>query len=127
VSAGTAETPPLSGTLLGFDFGEKRLGVAVGETATGLAHPVAAIAEEATEARFAAIARLVAEWHPAGFVVGLPRHPDGGEHEVVGEVRADDPSGELEGFGAVAVGDGAEDSDDEQRKPDDHPDDGCHP
>ena len=45
----------------------------------------------------------------------------------VGEVGADDPSGELEGFGAVAVGDGAEDSDDEQRKPDDHPDDGCHP
>jgi putative Holliday junction resolvase len=82
VSAGAAETPPLSGTLLGFDFGEKRLGVAVGETATRLAHPVAAIAEEATEARFAAIARLVQEWRPAGFVVGLPRHADGGPHEV---------------------------------------------
>jgi putative Holliday junction resolvase len=82
VSSGTAEAPPLSGTLIGFDFGEKRLGVAVGETATRLAHPVAAIAEEATEARFAAIARLVAEWRPAGFVVGLPRHRDGGEHVV---------------------------------------------
>jgi putative Holliday junction resolvase len=76
------DTPPLSGTLIGFDFGEKRLGVAVGETLTGLAHPVAAIAEEATGARFAAIERLVAEWRPAGFVVGLPRHPDGGGHEV---------------------------------------------
>ena len=73
---------PLSGTLLGFDFGEKRLGVAVGETDTRLAHPVAVIAEEANDARFAAIDRLVAEWHPAGFVVGLPRHADGGEHEV---------------------------------------------
>lgn len=72
----------LSGTLLGFDFGEKRLGVAVGETETRLAHPVAAITENATEARFAAIERLVAEWHPAGFVVGLPRHADGGEHAV---------------------------------------------
>lgn len=71
-----------SGTLIGFDFGEKRLGVAVGETETRMAHPVAAIAEEATVARFAAIERLVAEWHPAGFVVGLPRHADGGEHEV---------------------------------------------
>ena len=77
-----AETEPLSGTLLGFDFGEKRLGVAVGETETRLAHPIAAIAEEATGARFAAIERLVAEWHPAGFVVGLPRHADGAEHEV---------------------------------------------
>ena len=82
MSAAPTQTPPLSGTLLGFDFGEKRLGVAVGETETRLAHPVAAIAEEATGARFAAIERLVAEWRPAGFVVGLPRHADGGEHEV---------------------------------------------
>lgn len=77
-----AETPPLSGTLLGFDFGEKRLGVAVGETTTRLAHPVGAIAAEANETRFAAIERLVAEWQPSGFVVGLARHPDGGEHPV---------------------------------------------
>jgi putative holliday junction resolvase len=78
----SAETPPLSGTLIGFDFGEKRLGVAVGESETRLAHPVGTIAEEAIEARFAAIGRLVAEWHPAGFVVGLPHHADGSEHEV---------------------------------------------
>ncbi len=71
-----------SGTLLGFDFGEKRLGVAVGETATRLAHPVATLAIEATQARLEAIARLVAEWRPAGFVVGLPRHADGGPHEI---------------------------------------------
>jgi len=82
VTPAPAEPPPLSGTLIGFDFGEKRIGVAVGETETRLAHPVAAIAEEATEARLAAIGLLVAEWHPAGFVVGLPRHADGGEHEV---------------------------------------------
>lgn len=74
--------PVLTGTLLGFDFGEKRLGVAVGETATRLAHPVAGIAAQPLEARFAAIERLVAEWHPVGFVVGLPRHADGGEHEI---------------------------------------------
>lgn len=82
MSAAPTLAPPLSGTLIGFDFGEKRLGVAVGETATGLAHPVVAIAEEATGARMAAIERLVAEWRPAGFVVGLPRHPDGGEHAI---------------------------------------------
>ncbi len=82
MKAQSPETAPLSGTLLGFDFGSRRIGVAVGETGTRLAHPVAAIAEEATEARLAAIGRLVAEWRPAGFVVGLPRHADGGEHEV---------------------------------------------
>jgi putative Holliday junction resolvase len=82
VRAPPAQTPPLSGTLLGFDFGEKRLGVAVGETQTRMAHPVAAIAAAATEARLAAVARLVTEWHPAGFVVGQPRHADGTEHPV---------------------------------------------
>lgn len=82
MSPASAPALPLVGTLLGFDFGERRLGVAVGETATRLAHPIAAIAERANVARFAAIEGLVAEWRPAGFVVGLPRHPDGGEHEV---------------------------------------------
>ncbi|MBK6982606.1 MAG: Holliday junction resolvase RuvX [Betaproteobacteria bacterium] len=82
MSPAAVENPPLSGTLLGFDFGERRLGVAVGETETRLAHPVAAIAQESTQARLAAIERLVAEWRPAGFVVGLPHHADGGDHEV---------------------------------------------
>jgi putative Holliday junction resolvase len=82
VIAALVETPPLSGTLLGFDFGEKRLGVAVGETTTRMAHPLVVIAAEANETRFAAIERLVAEWRPAGFVVGLARHADGGEHPV---------------------------------------------
>ena len=72
--------PP--GTLLAFDFGEKRLGVAVGESATRLAHPLETIAAEANDARFEAIARLVAEWRPVGFVVGQPRHADGAEHDV---------------------------------------------
>ena len=81
-AASKAVLPPLAGTLLGFDFGERRLGVAVGETGSGLAHPLATIAAEATEARFDAIARLVAEWRPTGFVVGLPRHRDAGEHAV---------------------------------------------
>lgn len=82
MSPAPARTAPISGTVLGFDFGEKRLGVAVGETRTRLAHPVAAIAAEANEKRFAAIDRLVEQWHPAGFVVGLPRHADGAPHEV---------------------------------------------
>lgn len=74
--------PPAQGTLLGFDFGVKRVGVAVGETATRLAHPLTAIATESNDARFEAIAKLVAEWRPVGFVVGQPRHADGGEHEI---------------------------------------------
>ena len=71
-----------AGTLMAFDFGLKRVGVAVGETATRLAHPLETIATESNAVRFEAIARLVAEWRPVGFVVGQPRHADGGEHEI---------------------------------------------
>lgn len=72
----------VSGTLLGFDFGEKRVGIAVGETVTRIASPLGAIEEAATEARFEAIARLVKEWGPVALVVGRPRHADGSEHAV---------------------------------------------
>ncbi len=72
----------VSGTLIGFDFGERRIGVAVGETLTGIANPLGAIEETANDARFAAIGRIVDEWQPAGFVVGRPRHSDDSEHVV---------------------------------------------
>jgi putative Holliday junction resolvase len=72
----------MEGTLIGFDFGSRRIGVAVGETSTRIASPLAAIEGEANEARFDAIGRIVSEWRPAGFVVGVPRHSDGSEHAV---------------------------------------------
>ena len=73
----------MEGTLIGFDFGSRRIGVAVGETSTRIASPLGAIEGEANEARFEAIGRIVDEWKPRGFVVGRPpRHPDGTEHAV---------------------------------------------
>ena len=53
------------GTVLAFDFGLARIGVAVGETETGNAHPLTAIADEVNAVRFAAIEALLAEWKPA--------------------------------------------------------------
>jgi len=73
---------PVSGTVLAFDFGTKRIGVAVGDFETRLAHPLAVIATEENRARFATIGRLVAEWRPVHMVVGLPLHADGTEHPV---------------------------------------------
>lgn len=70
-----------SGTVLAFDFGLKRIGVAVGELQLGLAHPLTTIHGEKSDQRFEAIAKLVAEWKPVLFVVGLPRHLDGTDHE----------------------------------------------
>jgi putative Holliday junction resolvase len=73
----------IEGTVIGFDFGSRRIGVAVGETSTRIASPLGAIEAEANEARFEAIGRIVDEWRPAGFVVGRPPcHPDGTVHAV---------------------------------------------
>ena len=72
----------VSGTLIGFDFGAKRIGFAVGETSTRIANPLGAIEAEANEKRLAEVDRIVAEWHPVAFVVGQPHHSDGSEHAV---------------------------------------------
>ena len=72
----------MAGTLVAFDFGAKRVGVAVGETTTRIASPLTTIAAEANAARFAAIDRIVAEWQPAGFIVGRPKHSNGSPHAV---------------------------------------------
>src|SRR4051812_1190767 len=60
--------PP--GTVLAFDFGTRHIGVAVGESLLGLAHPLATISGEESGPRFAAIAELVDEWKPTHLVVG---------------------------------------------------------
>ncbi len=68
--------PTIEGTVLAFDFGEKRIGVAVGETILKLAHPLMTINTEINETRFAQIQALIREWHPALLVVGLPLSDD---------------------------------------------------
>jgi putative Holliday junction resolvase len=69
------------GTILAFDFGIRRIGVAVGEPETGTAHPLPGIAA-AGDARFAAIGNLVAQWRPTTLVVGLPLAANGSEHDM---------------------------------------------
>jgi len=64
-------------TLLGFDFGTRRIGVAVGNTLTDSARALCIVASEPVADRWASIAALVAEWQPQRLVVGRPRHPDG--------------------------------------------------
>lgn len=70
------------GTVLAFDFGEKRIGVAVGEQELGQAHPLKTIRGEANAERFAAIAALIGEWQPAFLLVGLPVALDGAAHAM---------------------------------------------
>ena len=69
-------------TVLAFDFGTRRIGVAVGDFETRLAHPLTTLTAADNRARFAAIERLVSEWRPALLVVGVPARTDGAEHPV---------------------------------------------
>ncbi|MCK9261335.1 MAG: Holliday junction resolvase RuvX [Azoarcus sp.] len=78
---------PTRGSLLGFDFGLARIGVASGELETGHATALLTLHEESNNARFGAIAKLLDEWKPVALVVGLPCHLDGDEHELTARCR----------------------------------------
>jgi len=69
-------------TLLAFDYGEKRIGVAVGNSLTRSARPLVIVQNRSREYRFEAVGKLIAEWKPNALVVGLPMHPDGTPHEM---------------------------------------------
>ena len=71
---------------LGFDFGTRRVGVAVGNSMLRRAQPLKSVEAEG-EARFAAIGALVAEWQPDALVLGVPFHPDGATHENTQRAR----------------------------------------
>lgn len=89
-------------TVLAFDFGLKRIGVAVGNTLIKQAQPLTVIAAATNDAKFSAIDALIKEWQPARCIVGLPSHPDGAEHEMT--VRCRRFANQLNGrFGVATV------------------------
>ena len=69
-------------TVMAFDFGIKRVGVAIGESRLGTGRPLMTIKQEANDARFAAIAQLITQWQPQRLVVGRPLNDDGSAHEL---------------------------------------------
>ena len=85
-SPGTVPVASSHLSFLAFDFGTRRVGVATGNTLTGSAQPLRTIAA-AGEARFEAIAKLIAEWQPGALVIGVPFHPDGASHDNTGRAR----------------------------------------
>lgn len=72
----------ITGTILAFDFGEKRIGIAVGETMLKVAHPLTTIEAEENDIKFSQIASLIQEWRPNLLIVGLPAHLDGEAHTL---------------------------------------------
>ena len=72
---------------MAFDYGTRRIGVAVGNTITQIGQPVKTIAASNEDARFKAIELLLKEWQPHQLVVGLPCHPDGAEHDMTAKAK----------------------------------------
>jgi putative Holliday junction resolvase len=68
--------------VFGFDFGVKRIGIAMGNTLTAQAQPLTVIKAVDNATRFKAIGELIEQWRPARLIVGEPRHPDGAEHDM---------------------------------------------
>ena len=69
-----------SSSVLGFDFGTKRIGVAVGQTITCTANPLATVRASDGRPDWSAINALIDVWTPAAIVVGMPVNMDGSEH-----------------------------------------------
>ncbi len=82
-------------TLLAFDFGTARIGVAVGNTLLKRAQPLEIIDAEDNSTRFGRIQTLITEWSVCQLVVGIPYHPDGAAHEMT--ARCERFARQLEG------------------------------
>ena len=88
-------------TVLAFDFGVKRIGVAIGERRLGVARALITITDEANAPRFAAIGKLIDEWKATRLIVGRPLNDDGTKHEMTG--RCERFAQQLEGRFKLAV------------------------
>ena len=75
-------------TILAFDFGLRRIGVAVGQTITGSASPLGTATNRESGIDREAIASLIKEWRPDVLVVGMPMHADGSASDMQEPVEA---------------------------------------
>ena len=70
------------GNIIGFDFGQRRIGVAIGNNISKTAQPLITIESSTNNQTFEAIQKIMEEWRPVSIVVGVPFNVDGSEHKV---------------------------------------------
>jgi putative Holliday junction resolvase len=78
------DTPDVIGpeTILAFDYGRRRIGVAVGQTITASASPIGVVSNDYSGPDQARIAALIKEWRPNRIIVGMPAHADGSASDM---------------------------------------------
>lgn len=74
-------------TVMGFDYGHKRIGVAIGQTLTGTAQPLTTIHVQTQGSEWESLNTLIQEWRPQGLVVGFPQQADGSDSKVIKAIR----------------------------------------
>lgn len=72
---------------MGFDYGNKRIGVAVGQSITATARPLTTILIKAQQPDWSQIGVLINDWQPNRLIVGLPHHADGSDNSITCAVR----------------------------------------
>lgn len=70
------------GTYLGFDFGTKHLGIAVGQTITKTANPLSTLPMKKGAPNYELLDVIIEKWQPRGLIVGLPLQPDGSHSQT---------------------------------------------
>jgi putative Holliday junction resolvase len=78
----------MTGCVLGFDFGARRIGVASGNRISQSARPLPALVAQKGQPDWTRIEALLSEWRPEALVVGLPLTLDGGEQAITRGARA---------------------------------------
>ncbi len=74
-------------TLMGFDYGRKRIGIAIGQELTGTASPLRTLSSRNARPDWEAIMALIGQWRPDALVVGIPLQMDDGEQEMTNAAR----------------------------------------
>jgi putative Holliday junction resolvase len=82
VKPATPESPPSAGKLLGFDYGARKIGVAVGQTLTGTATPIVTLHSVKRQPDWEGITKLLSSWRPEALVVGIPYNMDDSANEM---------------------------------------------
>ena len=80
--------PATPDTILAFDFGLRRIGVAVGQRVTASASPLAVVRNGEDGPDWETIGLLIREWQPARIIVGMPVHADGTESKITKRVKS---------------------------------------
>ncbi len=73
--------------IIGFDYGTRRIGIAIGQTLTATARPLTIVSVKKRQINWADITTLIQEWQPDALVVGLPKHADGSDNTITAAVR----------------------------------------